>query len=263
MSLAVGLIGWPVAHSLSPVLHAAAGQDVGIKVDYRLLPIAEGNLSTWIPRLTRLAGFNVTAPHKSAIRPFLAQQTPAAHAVGAVNTVAVKDGELIGHNTDVAGFSAMLDRPPTRVAVIGAGGAARAVTYALVAAGASLIEIYNRTEPHALALAHAVGGTVTHVRSWSDRGSMRDVDLLVNCLPVAALDQVRALPLSAVNRYIDLGYSLNTQAWIAELRAQGLDARGGLEMLLMQGLAAFQWWTGRSPAVEPIRAALKAVSALH
>ncbi len=163
----VGLIGWPVSHSVSPAMHNAAFAHLGLDWRYVPFPVAPEPASRVGEavlglRALGLRGANVTVPHKQAVMAHLDRLTPAAQAIGAVNTILLDaEGALVGDNTDAPGFVADLrehgvEVPGRRVLVLGAGGSARAVAYGLAAAGASQITLVNRSVDRALALVAAL-----------------------------------------------------------------------------------------------------------
>ncbi|MEW5959463.1 MAG: shikimate dehydrogenase, partial [Chloroflexota bacterium] len=152
----VGLIGWPVGHSLSPIMHNAAFAELGCDFAYVPLPVRPEHVEQALRGLLALnfVGTNVTVPHKQAVMRYLDELSQAARLTGAVNTIHIRDGKLWGYNTDAIGFLNSLqevgcDPKGMRVAVLGAGGAARAVVYALARAGAASIVVLNRTAERA------------------------------------------------------------------------------------------------------------------
>ena len=159
----VGLIGWPVEHSVSPAMHNAAFDALGLRWRYTLLPTPPGKVKAALAELRAQGyrGANVTVPHKRAVMPHLDEITGAARAIGAVNTIVARAGRLIGHNTDGDGFLTALREagfePAGRPAlVLGAGGAARAVVHALAQPGGT-VAIINRTAQRAPEPAHHLG----------------------------------------------------------------------------------------------------------
>ncbi|MCS7179678.1 MAG: shikimate dehydrogenase, partial [Anaerolineae bacterium] len=163
----VGLIGWPVEHSFSPKMHNAAFATLGMDWEYVLLPVPPGKVGIAVRGLAArgFRGANVTVPHKEAVMSYLSHVTQAARAIGAVNTIVVEeDGTLLGENTDWTGFLAALQEtgfePESRRALIlGAGGAARAVAYALARSGARVV-VLNRTLERAEALVRDLGPAI-------------------------------------------------------------------------------------------------------
>ena len=183
-----GVMGWPIAHSRSPRIHGYWLQDYGIDGAYVPLAIEPGNLAECFAMLPKVGfrGWNITLPHKEAALKLVHAITPAAERIGAVNTVTVQpDGTLSGDNSDAFGFTAHLDQtapgwPSDRPAVVlGAGGAARAICFALLDAGVPEVRIANRTLPRAQALAEA-NGPATRAIPWEARSeALQDAGLLV------------------------------------------------------------------------------------
>jgi len=265
----VGLIGWPVEHSVSPAMHNAAFDALGLRWRYTLWPTPPGKVATALDDL-RAAGYrgaNVTVPHKQAVLPYLQEISDTARAIGAVNTIVLQAGGWSGHNTDGQGFLAALRgagyRPEGQQAlVLGAGGGARSVVYALARAGSS-VTIYNRTGPRAQALAADMVGldlpvSVAPVLAELD---LKKFGLLVNATPVGMWPQVEAtpwpvaLPLPGHWTVFDLLYNPAETRLLAQARAAGAATIGGLGMLVQQGALAFELWTGRKPPVTLMRAA--------
>ena len=208
---------------------------------------------------THFVGANVTAPHKEAAFNACDARTPVAEALGAVNTLWRQDGRLWGDNTDVAGFLANLDEAAPGWAegeksavVIGAGGAARAIVYALISRGFERVAVVNRTHARAEALAAHFGGSTTAV-PWADlRRELAEADLLVNASTLGMIGQppltieLSALPQHAV--VTDAVYVPLRTPLIEAASARGLRVAEGLGMLLHQAAPAFARWFGRRPA---------------
>ena len=208
---------------------------------------------------TDFVGANVTAPHKEAAFAACDRRTPVAEALGAVNTLWREDGRLWGDNTDVAGFLANMDEAPpgwaeqARLAVvIGAGGAARAIIYALMSRGFERIAIVNRTQARAEALAAHFGGSTSAV-PWADLAAeLPEADLLVNASSLGMVGQppldfdLSALPERAV--VADVVYVPLRTPLIEAARARGLRVAEGLGMLLHQAAPAFARWFGARPS---------------
>ena len=263
-----GVMGWPVAHSRSPRIHGYWLEEKGIDGAYLPLavrPEALGAALTALPALG-FRGCNLTAPHKEAAVLRMATLSEAARRIGAVNTVTVGEGgALHGDNTDGYGFIGHLRqeapgwKPAAPVAVLGAGGAARAVVDALVAAGAAEIRIVNRSPERAAALAAAAGGAVRSL-PWEERGTaLEECGLLVNTTqlgqvgkPALDLDLGR-LPADAV--VYDLVYAPLETALLQAARARGNVAVDGLGMLIHQARPGFAAWFGaRAEATAALRA---------
>jgi shikimate dehydrogenase len=262
VTLRAGIIGWPVGHSLSPRIHRFWLAEHGIDGRYEAVPVSPDWLDESIDRFRAggWAGFNVTVPHKEAIIPLLDRIDPVAERIGAVNTVvAVGEGLFEGRNTDAPGFLASLradravrtDRP---AAVLGAGGAGRAVLAALGGAGISEIRIANRDRARAETLAAAFPGTT--VWDWNDRAGMLDgVGLLANATSLGMNGQppleieLGALPANAA--VTDLVYRPLETPLLAAARGRGNPVVDGLGMLLYQAVEGFAAWFGIMPQVTP------------
>ncbi len=270
-----GVMGDPVAHSRSPLIHNHWMAEHGLNGRYVPLHVRIERLETALRGLPALgfAGCNLTIPHKIKALDIVDSMTEAARAIGAVNCVVVReDGSLHGLNTDGYGYIANLKeqapawRPAAAPAVVlGAGGAARAVVAGLLAEGAPEVRIANRTRSTAEALAAAFGDRVCVV-DWSDRShALAGAGLLVNTTSLGmekmppldiALD---ALPADAT--VSDIVYVPLETPLLAAARARGLAASDGLGMLLHQAVPSFAAWAGVTPRVTPeLRA--KAVASL-
>ncbi len=281
----LGLLGYPLEHSRSPQLHTAALRALGWAGEYRLYPVPPARpqaLRVWVERLRagQLQGLNVTIPHKQAVLPWLDGLTPAAQAIGAANTL-FRDahGRVIGDNTDAAGFWADARRrlplaagPVGRALVLGAGGAARAVVYALSTAGWPVWVLARRVaQAQALARAlqpHGVGRIIP--RPWDALARLVTTPgppwLIVNATPVGMAPhagqspwpaQVPWPPRAAV---YDLVYNPRPTRLVQQARAAGLPAVDGLGMLVEQAVRAFVRWTAADES--RVRAAMYAAVGL-
>ncbi|MEO8486758.1 MAG: shikimate dehydrogenase [Betaproteobacteria bacterium] len=260
-----GIIGTSIAHSRSPVIHNYWLAELDLPGRYVLLKTLPERLPAALRGLPALGfrGCNVTTPHKQAVMPLIDHVDPMARRIGAVNTIVVEpDGSLRGFNNDGNGFVQSLRdaRPDWRpddgpIAVIGAGGAARAVLAALAAQGAKEIRLVNRTFDKARDLAAEFGPPVVAVR-WEERGeALRDIATLAN-----ATDQGSAgkpaldLPLDALPRGAivgDLIYVPQETPMLAAARARGNQTVNGLGLLLNQARPAFRAWFGVMPSITP------------
>jgi len=251
-----GVIGHPVAHSLSPRLHSFWLKAYGIDGEYKAYDVAPENLASFIRSLPEqgFAGVNVTIPHKEAVMALMDEVDDLAKDVGAVNTIMVKDGKLIGSNSDVAGFRENI-RPHIRgtekAFVLGAGGAAKAVAVALKDLGFKRILITNRTAEKAAALAEQHG---LQLVEWGVKdGALKDADLLVNTTslglvgnPPLDLD-LTALPKSAL--VTDIVYKPLVTPLLAAAQVRGNPIVDGLGMLMHQAAPGFEAWFGTKPEV--------------
>ncbi len=275
--LRAGVAGWPVEHSRSPLIHEHWLKRLGINAAYERFPVPPGAFAELAACIGKdgLVGSNVTVPHKVTAFAACDRRTPVAEALGAVNTLWREDGLLWGDNTDVAGFLANLDESapgwderPRLALVIGAGGAARAIVYGLVARGFEHVLLVNRTLSHAETLAKAYGDQIV-AAPWDWRDAvLTGADLLVNTTVLGmvghhALDlDVAELPTRAV--VADIVYVPLRTPLIESARARGLRTAEGLGMLLHQAAPSFERWFGRLPEVTPeLRALVEADVRTH
>jgi shikimate dehydrogenase len=268
-----GLLGWPVAHSRSPVIHNHWLAHHGIAGRYVLFPVPPEKLEAAVRGLAALGlrGCNVTTPHKQAIFPLLDRVDDLARRIGAVNTVVVeKDGTLTGFNNDGNGFiQSLRDADPTwrpdsgPILVLGAGGASRAVVASLAAQGATEIRLTNRTREKAQEIAQAVG-SVVKVVPWDAREDALDgVAMLANATSLGSAGKpplpmsLDRLPKDALVG--DLIYVPPETPLLADARTRGNITVNGLGLLLNQARPAFNAWFGVMPEITPaLRAALAA-----
>ncbi len=258
-----GVIGWPVAHSLSPLLHGYWLERYGIDGAYVPLAVAPEDLERILADLPRLgfAGVNVTVPHKEAALAAVDGTEALARRVGAVNTVVVgDDGSLFGSNSDGIGFLQSLRacapawRPEQGPAVVlGAGGAARAVATALLDEGAPGLKLVNRNPRRAARLAEALAGPVEIVPWEARRGALAGAALLVNATTLGMAGQppleldLSGLPEGAV--VTDIVYSPLETPLLAAAAARGNVVVDGLGMLMYQARPGFAAWFGIEPEV--------------
>ncbi len=255
----VGLIGYPVRHSLSPAFQQAAFDALGLEVRYELWPTSPDQMSERVAGLRShdILGANVTVPHKQRAFDLVDSVSDLARRAGAVNTILKQGDDLQGDNTDVAGFlaplkSRQLEPSEMKVVVLGAGGAARAVVVALQAARCPNIVVANRTPQRAAALAQELGGMIEICGLDEELNlQLRRADMLVNATSVGweadqlPLDEqaLRALHPAAV--VYDLTYRQTTLLSVAA--RNGHPTLDGLEMLVAQGAESFRLWTGENP----------------
>ncbi len=281
MSDTYAVIGWPLGHTLSPVMHQAALAELGLDAAYTALPTPPGSETDRFEdvRIGRFAGLNVTIPHKLAAFRAMDRLTPAAQRTGAVNTV-IRDGpRLLGDNTDPYGFSEALrrfggfDLAGASVVILGAGGAARAAVIALLDTGARRILIANRTESRAHQLVQDLqppDDTPIGACALTDTRLpqlLAAAQLLVNTTSVgmaggpAPADSPVPPGWLHPNLFVyDIVYRPALTPLLAAARQVGAPTLGGLEMLVMQGAASLQQWTGRpAPARTMLTAARTAL----
>jgi len=269
----VGIIGNPLDHSLSPTIHNAAFDYLGLNWCYVPLPVEEGNLSAGVDgiKALRFAGVNVTMPFKTEVLPLLDEVAMFAESVGAVNTILIDKGKLIGYNTDGRGFYTALvrdlgyDVKGRRVLVLGAGGASRSVTVSLALAGCQSIVIVNRSPERSRQLAEIILKSTPDIDvTWLSPDDNYDIvlaesDLIINATPLTTFNGSLRVPVSLLNKnqiVCDLNYSLYQPPLLQEAEARGAQVMDGKGMLLYQAAAAFEIWTGLDAPVEVMRVAL-------
>jgi shikimate dehydrogenase len=261
-----GVIGHPVRHSLSPLLHNAAFAALRLDWVYVAFDVADGETAAALTgmRALGIAGLNVTMPHKTAAARLVDDATPAVRMLDAANCVVrTDDGRLVGHNTDGEGFVRSLrddhgvDPAGARVVVLGAGGAARAVIHALAEAGAVDVAVVNRT-PASGAVAARLAG---HVGRFGEPDDVRRADIVVNATPVGMGDGRVPLDIELLRPGLvvaDLVYRPLETPLLAAARVAGATVVDGLGMLVHQAAVAFTLFTGEPAPVEAMAAAVKA-----
>jgi len=270
MTKFVGLIGHKLKHSISPQFQKAAFDYLGLDIRYEVWETAKDELPNVVEGIrdaSRL-GANVTIPYKEAVLPLLDDVDSDARRIGAVNTIVNRGGKLTGYNTDSSGFLKALREDGAfsprnkRAVLIGAGGVARAVGFALVDAGIRSLVILNRTQARREALAWdlKVSDTEVVALSWKDGRTMTalaECDLLVNCTSVGMKDSasegrsplgIGLIPKRAL--VYDVVYNPLETPLIAAARKAGARTLGGLPMLVYQGAASFELWTGKKASVD-------------
>jgi shikimate dehydrogenase len=285
----LGLIGYPLGHSLSPRIHTAALKACGLEGDYSLFPILPDDIQGLKNLLARvrfgeITGLNVTIPHKQNVIPFLDELTSTAQAIGAVNVIYMKDGKLIGDNTDASGFLSDLKKfiteSPSRsgrragvreksALVLGAGGSARSVVYALCNDGWKVTIAARRLE-QADQLASQYEGTKAtdlNLPTFQPFNKLRatpsNFQLIINTTPLGMTPNIDQSPLpetislSKETMIYDLVYNPRETKLVRDARAQGLHATTGLGMLIEQAALGFELWIGHTPPRERMRASVE------
>lgn len=268
-----GVLGDPVEHSLSPAMHNAAFAALRLPHVYLRYRVPPGALRAALQEACTLhmGGVNLTVPLKEAVLPFLDVLTPEAERIGAVNTVVFRpDGTLVGDNTDGRGFLRSLGRRALRGAhavLVGAGGSARAVGTALVAAGCARITVANRTPARAGAVAEHLAGLglpsvdVRPLDALEARQVLEDARLVVNTTSTGLHGtglRVRHALAPRDCLFVDLVYGATPSPWIAAARRAGRPALDGAGMLLHQGALALEAWLGRRAPLAAMASALRA-----
>ncbi len=273
----LGIIGWPLGYSLSPKMHAAALKAAGLQGEYKEYPVKPEDLERWLEtEAPKLDGFNVTMPHKEAVFRWLASREgadPVARSIGAVNTVSVKDGKLIGHNSDAEGFWAPLKKRRSpfllvkwRVLLLGAGGAARAIASVFsLRAAAREMAVWSRTFQSAERLVEET----KKLRKEMPASAVKDLnsiqvekfDVIVNATPSGMANEGE-VPMAVTSRLrrgqvvYDLVYEPKETELILAAQKAGCKVITGDEMLAAQGAAAFEIWT-KVPAAKVLPAMKK------
>ena len=272
MSKRVVLIGHPVAHSLSGAMQQAAFDELGIDARYELwdrAPIALPDAIAEV-RGDDFLGVNVTIPHKERVVPMIDKLTEEAQVTGAVNTLTREGRRLVGHNTDVPGFVAALDKlvgrqkMPRQAVLLGAGGGARAVVYGLIRAGFQRVVIFNRHLHRAEGLVKHFGRSASHMdlkaMPWHEsiiESELAKTKVLINATSIGLSSDVSPIPAEILTSdllVLDLIYKRTRLLRDAE--AAGATAQDGEIMLLHQGAAAFALWTGQAAPLEVMSQAL-------
>lgn len=257
-----GVLGWPLDHTLSPVIHNTAFRTLGLDWSYFAWPVEAELLGDAVRGLRALgaAGANVTMPHKEAVLEHLDELAGDASVTQAVNTIENRGGRLIGHNTDVSGFRDLLvedigfQASGTAALVLGSGGAARAVVHALAADGAQVKIAARRPE---------VGERLRDVAAvdvlaWDQANEAAGAaDLIVNATPLGMQsdDPLPVTEFRAGQTVVDLVYSPPVTPLVERARAGGADAWGGIGMLVHQAAASFRIWTAQEPPLDVMSAA--------
>jgi len=276
----LGIIGNPVRSSLSPAMQHAALRQVKLDACYRAFEIAPDQVRTVLRALAPLGfwGINVTAPYKEKVVPFLDEVDPEARAIGAVNTVVVRKGRLLGYNTDAEGFrmaaetGGRVELPGARVLIVGAGGAARAVAFACLARGCRSLLVANRSGARARSLSRALrvefpAAEIAAVSSggpdWPRR--VESCSVVVNTTPLGGRPtDPLPVPPEALRRgqtVMDIVYRPRRTPLLIAAEAAGARTVDGLQMLLHQGALAFTIWTGREAPSAVMRRALTVAAA--
>jgi len=257
----IAILGHPVSHSLSPLMHNSAFRKMGLDYCYIALDVHPSGLRAAIEGIREMgfAGLNITVPHKEAVMPMLDKVDPEAAFIGAVNTIVNRNGKLIGYNTDGRGFIRSLKEESVEVRdknvlLVGAGGAARAVSWYLAEEGSDL-SIYNRTSEKADLLAGDLAINFKNVRRAESLDALVEADIVINSTSLG-LNPQDPLPFDPSGLkpgavVIDLIYQ--DTPLIQQARQSGHKTIGGLGMLLWQGVLASELWTGLTPPHEHMK----------
>lgn len=270
MTQRLGIIGYPIGHSISPIFQQAALDDLGIDATYEKWEVTPEGVGDFVNglRAPGSLGINITVPHKQAVIPFLDEVDEWATTAGAVNTIVNRNGRLTGHNTDGPGFLQALlvetgyDPKGTRALILGAGGAARGILLALVRGGVDSLVIANRTLERAetlarLSLDNGVVSEAIPLGTDALTEAAATADLIVNCTTMGMShgpdehgSPISAAQIPATAIVNDVVYTPLLTPILKEAAAAGATSLGGLHMLVYQGVLSFQMWTGLDPSVE-------------
>jgi len=268
-----GIIGYPVRHSFSPYMHNAAFQKAKLNAVYLAFEVSPENLRDALlgMKVLGISGVNVTVPHKEACIPFLDEIYPTAKLIGAVNTIHLKDGKLIGYNTDGKGFIRALEvilklKPKgKRFFILGAGGAARAIGFSLVQEGAKEVVFYDivrsKAENLVIALRSNFPNAKIDLMPSLPNSPLKEFDCLVNATPIGmkkedpiVIDPKLFHPKLFV---CDLVYNPPQTKLLKAARSKHLKVMNGLGMLLYQGVLSWEIWTGKKAPISTMREALE------
>ena len=271
-----GLIGAPIAHSASPAMHERAAEALGAHCHYQLIEVAgagRDELRLLLDGVRRLgfAGVNVTFPYKEAVVALLDELSPGAQAIGAVNTVVVRDGRLIGHNTDTTGFARAItelvrDPAQSTVAVIGAGGVGKAIAFALAGLGVAEIRIFDTDRAKAEQLAAPDrADAAKQVLPAASRTRCSGATGVVNGSPVGMLpNRGTPVPDALLHSGLWVADAVYTPLWTPLLnaaKAKGAEVMTGRELAIYQAADAFELFTGLKPSAVEMGNAFDAVMA--
>jgi shikimate dehydrogenase len=266
----LAVLGQPIAHSRSPAMHGAALAELGLAGEwsYEAIEVSPREFEDRVRAMQGegFVGANITVPHKLAALELADEASVAARQIGAANTLSL-DGGIVADNTDATGFLDALSGPPEgkRALVLGAGGSARAVVWALTTHGAAVC-VWNRTEARAERLAKELGATAL---PSAVEPALGEYDLIVNATTVgmgasrSRPDELKGLPVDAdslteTHQLVDLAYGPVETALARIAKARGAEVIDGLEVLVRQGAASLRIWTGLEPPIDAMRRAARA-----
>ncbi|HDX9571433.1 TPA: shikimate dehydrogenase [Bacillus mobilis] len=263
-----GVIGNPIGHSLSPVMHNDAFEHLNMDAHYHAFLVKEEVLGEAVRGLKALgiSGFNVTTPHKVAIMDYLDKIDPLAKQIGAVNTVVHKDGKLIGYNTDGIGFVRALQSISSeplqekRILLLGAGGASRAIYFSLADVGVKEIDVANRTVDKAKEFIASCTATVHSVALSLEKATEEqgNYDIIIQTTTIGMHPRVEHTPLqiSSLKKgtiVSDIIYNPFETKILCEAKEQGAVVQNGIDMFVYQGALAFEMWTGCVPNIDRMK----------
>ena len=270
-----GLLGAPIAQSAAPAMHERAAKALGLHCQYQLIEVADAGrqqlkvLLDWIRR-SGFAGVNVTFPYKEAVLDLLDEISPDAARIGAVNTVIVRDGRLIGHNTDASGFARAVAPLVTAsshgaVALIGAGGVGKAIAFALAGLGVRELRIFDNEPGKAISLAARLEGQLKARATDSVADALRNAVGVVNGSPVGMLpDRGTPVPDGLLHAGLWVADAVYSPLWtplLTAAKAKGARVLTGRELAIHQAVDAFELFTGQTPSAVEMGIAFDGVMA--
>jgi shikimate dehydrogenase len=263
-----GVIGDPIAHSMSPLMHKSAFEDKGIDAEYVRFHVKKEQLPDAILGIKALGiqGVNVTVPHKEHVMPLLDGIDPLAKAIGAVNTIANENGKLIGYNTDGLGFVEGLKKVAGEglenrsMLIIGAGGAARAIYYTLASSGVRKIDVTNRTPGRAEKMMDACPFPLdsSFLTLEAAENELHDYDVIIQTTSIGMFPHIEDSPIK-VNELkqgsivSDIIYNPLETTLLKQAKEKGALTQNGLDMFVYQGALSFKKWTGIFPSYSIMR----------
>jgi shikimate dehydrogenase len=268
-----GLIGAPIAQSASPAMHELAADALGVRCHYQLIEVAGADQARLRALLDGLkdfgfAGVNITFPYKEAVVPLLDELSDSARAIGAVNTVVVRQGRLVGYNTDATGFERAVESFVTAshrgpVALIGAGGVGKAIGFALANLGVSEIAIFDSDRAKATQLAAQLRGRLPVRIAESVENALQHAVGIINATPVGMLpDRGSPIPDALLHRDLWVADAVYSPLWTPLLlaaKARGCEIMTGRELAIHQAADAFELSTGLKPSIAEMGSAFDAV----
>lgn len=264
------VIGHPIKHSLSPVMHNIAFERLGLDICYVAIDVDPDGIKYFIKGLkyTNIVGVNVTIPHKTKVIPYLDELSEEAKILGAVNTIKITKEKLIGYNTDVYGFEKCLegiDVSKCSALLIGAGGAGKAVAYTLCKLNVKNLYITNRTEEKAKQLIQFMNSIFNRKIKFipfDQLDSLETMDIIVNATPLGmeGMKEELDIPSSIIGKHttaIDLVYNPPITGFLKKASSLGARTLNGIKMLVYQGAASFKIWTELDPPVDVMEEAVR------
>ncbi|HZG72551.1 MAG TPA: shikimate dehydrogenase [Chondromyces sp.] len=260
-----GVIGDPIGHSMSPLMHNDAFHVLGLEAYYHPFHVKPQELEAAVKGMKAIGvqGFNITIPHKSTIIPFLDEIDPLAKAIGAVNTVVLEEGKWVGYNTDGEGYVRALREEykgnikDKEILIIGAGGAARAIYFTLASQGIKSIHLCNRTVERAKELADncPYNATTSSLSLKEAEENLRRYDIIIQTSSIGMSPKTEETPLSVGfikgGAFVsDIIYNPLETKFLREAKEKGATVQNGIKMFIYQGALAFEKWTGIFPDTE-------------